>query len=134
MGASGEGVSVPEDLGNRNVRPVPAASAALFLLSHTSKDLRNSTAQSNNTFVRRQLVDIISNIAANMAGHRNNVILADFQGLLIPNTTVVGCNPDGTGCGYTFRWDTIDKFVQTSIDAGAMEYLILHHCWAMAPT
>ena len=62
---------------------------------------------------------VIGNIATNMAKHRNNVIYTDFQALLIPDTTITG-----SGIGeYTFGWNTFDRFVQTFIDAGAMQYI-----------
>ncbi|MFI6539770.1 discoidin domain-containing protein [Nonomuraea sp. NPDC050547] len=64
---------------------------------------------------------VIANIAANHARHRNNVIFADFQGLLIPDTTV---NASGT---YTFGWDTFDRYVQTFIDAGTLQYIATPH-------
>ncbi|YCK37892.1 discoidin domain-containing protein [Actinomadura sp. ATCC 39365] len=64
---------------------------------------------------------VIQNIAANHARHRNNVIFADFQALLIPDTTV-----DAAGT-YTFGWTTFDRFVQTFADAGAMQYIYTPH-------
>ncbi|RSN11601.1 hypothetical protein DMB42_13560 [Nonomuraea sp. WAC 01424] len=64
---------------------------------------------------------VIGNIAANHARHRNNVIFADFQALLIPDTTV-----DAAGT-YTFGWGTFDRFVQTFVDAGAMQYIYTPH-------
>lgn len=64
---------------------------------------------------------VIGNIAANHARHRNNVIFADFQALLIPDTTV-----DAAGA-YTFGWATFDRFVQTFADAGAMQYIYTPH-------
>ncbi|MEV4060681.1 discoidin domain-containing protein [Nonomuraea dietziae] len=64
---------------------------------------------------------VIENIAANHAKHRNNVIFADFQALLIPDTTV-----DAAG-DYTFGWATFDRFVQTFVDAGAMQYIYTPH-------
>ena len=60
---------------------------------------------------------VIGNMAANAARHRNNVIYADFQALLIPGTTV------DSSWHYTFDWTTFDRFVQVFIDAGAMQYL-----------
>ncbi|MCD9024225.1 discoidin domain-containing protein [Cohnella silvisoli] len=60
---------------------------------------------------------VIANIAANHAKHRNNVIHADFHGLLIPDTTI-----DISG-NITFGWATFDRFVQTFIDAGALQYI-----------
>ncbi|MFC5406085.1 discoidin domain-containing protein [Cohnella soli] len=62
---------------------------------------------------------IIGNIAKNMAKHRNNVIYADFQALLIPNTTITG---SGVGT-YNFDWTTFDRFIQIFIDAGALQYI-----------
>ncbi|WP_433236196.1 discoidin domain-containing protein [Streptosporangium sp. CA-135522] len=64
---------------------------------------------------------VIENIAANHARHRNNVIFADFQGLLIPDTTI-----DAAG-NYVFGWATFDRFVQTFVDAGAMQYIYTPH-------
>ncbi|MEU7891924.1 discoidin domain-containing protein [Nonomuraea sp. NPDC049152] len=64
---------------------------------------------------------VIENIAADHARHRNNVIFADFQALLIPDTTV-----DAAGA-YTFGWGTFDRFVQTFVDAGAMQYIYTPH-------
>ncbi|MFL6072997.1 MAG: discoidin domain-containing protein [Mycobacteriales bacterium] len=60
---------------------------------------------------------VIGTIAADAARHRDNVIYADFQALLIPGTTV-----DASG-HYTFDWTTFDRFVQVFVDAGAMQYL-----------
>jgi glycosyl hydrolase family 123/3-keto-disaccharide hydrolase len=64
---------------------------------------------------------VIENIAANHARHRNNVIHADFQALLIPDTTV---GQDGT---LQFGWATFDRFVQTFVDAGALQYIYTPH-------
>lgn len=64
---------------------------------------------------------VIENMAANHARHRNNVVFADFQALLIPNTTV-----DAQG-NLSFGWETFDRFVQTYADAGAMRYLYTPH-------
>ncbi|NUR28145.1 MAG: DUF4091 domain-containing protein [Catenulispora sp.] len=58
-----------------------------------------------------------TNIAANMARHRNNVIYADAEALLIPNTTV-----DASG-HFTFDWTTFDRFVNLFVSAGAMQYI-----------
>ncbi|MEV4559250.1 discoidin domain-containing protein [Kitasatospora sp. NPDC049285] len=58
-----------------------------------------------------------TNIAANMARHRNNVIYADAVALLIPNTTV------DAGGHFTFDWSTFDRFVNLFVNAGAMQYL-----------
>ncbi|WAL73016.1 discoidin domain-containing protein [Kitasatospora sp. YST-16] len=60
---------------------------------------------------------VIGNIAADHAKHRNNVIWADFQALLIPNSS-----EDANG-NYTFGWATYDRFIQTFIDAGALQYI-----------
>lgn len=60
---------------------------------------------------------VIENIAANHARHRNNVIYADFQALLIPNTKV------GTAGLLQFDWTTFDRFIDTFDDAGAMQYI-----------
>ncbi|MBB6673801.1 DUF4091 domain-containing protein [Cohnella nanjingensis] len=60
---------------------------------------------------------VIENIAANHAKHRNNVIHTDFHGLLIPDTTI-----DANG-HINFGWATFDRFVQTFIDAGALQYI-----------
>ncbi|MFC5402753.1 discoidin domain-containing protein [Cohnella soli] len=60
---------------------------------------------------------VIENIAANHAKHRNNVIHTDFHGLLIPDTTV------DTNGHVNFGWATFDRFVQTFIDAGALQYI-----------
>lgn len=60
---------------------------------------------------------VIGNMARNLARHRNNVVYADFQALLIPDTTI---NPDGS---FALGWDTFDRFVQTFIDAGAAQYI-----------
>ncbi|WP_214321687.1 discoidin domain-containing protein [Nonomuraea sediminis] len=60
---------------------------------------------------------VIGNFAVNQAKHRNNVIYADFQALLIPGTTV-----DSSGT-YTWDWSNFDRFVQLFVDAGAMQYI-----------
>ncbi|MFC5403335.1 discoidin domain-containing protein [Cohnella soli] len=60
---------------------------------------------------------VIENIAANHAKHRNNVIHTDFHGLLIPDTTI------DTNGHINFGWATFDRFVQTFIDAGALQYI-----------
>ncbi|MEV6013252.1 discoidin domain-containing protein [Streptomyces sp. NPDC051976] len=60
---------------------------------------------------------VIGNIATDMAAHRNNVVYADFQALLIPGTTI-----DASGA-YHFDWSDFDRFVQLFVDAGAMQYL-----------
>jgi F5/8 type C domain/Domain of unknown function (DUF4091) len=60
---------------------------------------------------------VMENFAKNHAKHRNNVIYADFQALLIPNTTI---SADGT---YNFGWQTFDRFIQLFIDQGALQYI-----------
>ncbi|WP_431931207.1 glycoside hydrolase domain-containing protein [Nonomuraea jabiensis] len=60
---------------------------------------------------------VIANIAANHRRHRNNVIYADFQALLIPKTTA------GPGGRLRFDWSIFDKFVNTFVAAGAMQYI-----------
>ncbi|GAA1685140.1 hypothetical protein GCM10009765_38080 [Fodinicola feengrottensis] len=60
---------------------------------------------------------VMANFAKNHALHRNNVIYADFQALLIPNTTI-----DGAG-NYTFGWQTFDRFIQLFVDAGALKHI-----------
>ncbi|MFC5404061.1 glycoside hydrolase domain-containing protein [Cohnella soli] len=60
---------------------------------------------------------VIENIAKNHKKHRNNVIFTDVQALILKDTTI-----DNNG-NYTFGWATFDRFVQTFIDAGAMQYL-----------
>ncbi len=45
------------------------------------------------------------------------MIYADFQALLIPNTTI-----DSAG-NYTFGWQSFDRFVQLFVDAGALSYI-----------
>ncbi|MFI6318928.1 discoidin domain-containing protein [Nonomuraea sp. NPDC050556] len=60
---------------------------------------------------------VIKSFAVNMAKHRNNVIYADFQALLIPGTTV-----SSTGV-FTWDWSNFDRFVQTFIDTGALQYI-----------
>ncbi|WP_344311575.1 discoidin domain-containing protein [Fodinicola feengrottensis] len=60
---------------------------------------------------------VMGNFAKNHALHRNNVIYADFQALLIPNTTI-----DSAG-NYTFGWQSFDRFVQLFVDAGALSYI-----------
>ncbi|MFC0627501.1 glycoside hydrolase domain-containing protein [Kribbella deserti] len=64
---------------------------------------------------------VIENMARNHARHRNNVVHADFQALLIPNTTI-----DAAG-NYTFGWQTFDRFIQTYVDAGAMQWIHTPH-------
>lgn len=60
---------------------------------------------------------VIASFARNQAKHRNNVIYADFQALLIPDTTI-----DAAG-NYSFGWATFDRFVELFEDAGAMQYI-----------
>ncbi|MEU8147877.1 discoidin domain-containing protein [Nonomuraea sp. NPDC048901] len=60
---------------------------------------------------------VIKNFAANHAKHRNNVIYADFQALLIPHSTV-----DAAG-NFTFDWDDFDWFVKLFETAGALQYI-----------
>lgn len=64
---------------------------------------------------------VIGNFAADHAKHRNNVIHTDFQALLIPDTTV-----DAAGT-FHFGWATFDRFVQTFVDAGALQYIATPH-------
>ncbi|WP_165956413.1 glycoside hydrolase domain-containing protein [Kribbella antibiotica] len=64
---------------------------------------------------------VMENFAKNHAKHRNNVIYADFQALLIANTTIAA---DGT---YNFGWQTFDRFVQLFIDQGALQYISTPH-------
>lgn len=64
---------------------------------------------------------VIRNIARNMAAHRNNVIYADFQALLIPRTKI-----DAAG-NYHFDWSIFDRFIQTFIDAGALGSIYTPH-------
>lgn len=60
---------------------------------------------------------VIASFARNQAKHRNNVIYADFQALLIPDTTI-----DAAG-NFSFGWATFDRFVKLFEDAGAMQYI-----------
>jgi hypothetical protein len=60
---------------------------------------------------------VIKSIAANHRRHRNNVIYADFQALLIPDTTV------GPGGELRFGWATFDRFIETFEKAGALQYI-----------
>lgn len=64
---------------------------------------------------------VIEAMARNHAKHRNNVVFADFQALLIPDTTV-----DAAG-NYTFGWGTFDRFIQTYADAGALQWIHTPH-------
>lgn len=63
---------------------------------------------------------VIENFAANHAKHRNNVIFADFQALAVRDTTLVNGE-------YTFQWKDFDRFVQTFLDAGALQYIYTPH-------
>ncbi|MEV0234727.1 discoidin domain-containing protein [Nonomuraea sp. NPDC050786] len=60
---------------------------------------------------------VIKNFAANHAKHRNNMIYADFQALLIPHSTV-----DAAG-NFTFDWQDFDRFVKLFEAAGALQYI-----------
>jgi hypothetical protein len=60
---------------------------------------------------------VIESMARNHARHRNNVVYADFQALLIPDTTI-----DASG-NYSFGWNTFDRFLDTYADAGALQWL-----------
>ncbi|MFI7702038.1 glycoside hydrolase domain-containing protein [Nonomuraea sp. NPDC049480] len=60
---------------------------------------------------------VIENIAANHRRHRNNVIYADFQALLIPDTKA------GPGGELRFGWTTFDRFIETFVRAGALQYI-----------
>ncbi len=64
---------------------------------------------------------VIENMARNHAKHRNNVVFADFQALLIPDTTI-----DAAG-NYTFGWNTFDRFLQIYADAGALQWIHTPH-------
>ncbi|WP_346141877.1 discoidin domain-containing protein [Kitasatospora cinereorecta] len=65
---------------------------------------------------------VIGNIAGDFAKHRNNVIHADFQGLaMTPATTF-----DAGGLPV-LDWANFDRFVQTFIDAGALQYIYTPH-------
>ncbi|GAA0612959.1 DUF4091 domain-containing protein [Kribbella sandramycini] len=64
---------------------------------------------------------VIEAMARNHARHRNNVVFADFQALLIPNTTI-----DAAG-NYTFGWETFDRFIQIYRDAGALQWIHTPH-------
>ncbi|GAA1597604.1 hypothetical protein GCM10009804_62560 [Kribbella hippodromi] len=64
---------------------------------------------------------VIEAMARNHARHRNNVVFADFQALLIPNTTI-----DAAG-NYTFGWQTFDKFLKIYQDAGALQWIHTPH-------
>lgn len=60
---------------------------------------------------------VMANFAKNHARHRNNVIYADFQALLIPDTTV-----DASG-NFAFNWTTFDRFVNLFVTAGALSHI-----------
>ncbi|MFD1543756.1 glycoside hydrolase domain-containing protein, partial [Nonomuraea guangzhouensis] len=60
---------------------------------------------------------VIKSIAANHRRHRNNVIHADFQALLIPDTTV------GPGGELRFGWATFDRFIETFVKERALQYI-----------
>ncbi|WP_405063869.1 discoidin domain-containing protein [Kribbella sp. NBC_01505] len=64
---------------------------------------------------------VIESMARNHAKHRNNVVFADFQALLIPNTTI-----DAAG-NYTFGWETFDRFIKIYQDAGALQWIHTPH-------
>ncbi len=64
---------------------------------------------------------VIGNIATNHRRHRNNVIFADFQGLLIPHTTV-----DASG-RYTFDWSSFDRFIELFRAAGTLQFIYTPH-------
>ncbi|MFI5732315.1 discoidin domain-containing protein [Kribbella sp. NPDC051587] len=64
---------------------------------------------------------VIESMARDHAKHRNNVVFADFQALLIPNTTI-----DAAG-NYTFGWDTFDRFIKIYQDAGALQWIHTPH-------
>lgn len=64
---------------------------------------------------------VIESMARNHAKHRNNVVFADFQALLIPDTTI-----DAAG-NYTFGWNTFDRFLQIYADAGALQWIHTPH-------
>ncbi|MFD1543548.1 glycoside hydrolase domain-containing protein, partial [Nonomuraea guangzhouensis] len=60
---------------------------------------------------------VIENIAVNHRRHRNNVIYADFQALLIPSTKV------GPGGELQFGWATFDRFIETFVNERALQYI-----------
>ncbi|WP_344841566.1 hypothetical protein [Nonomuraea dietziae] len=64
---------------------------------------------------------VIENIAANHAKHRNNVIFADFQALLIPDTT------GGRGGDYTFGLGHLRQVRPDLRRRGAMQYIYTPH-------
>ncbi|MFC5666073.1 discoidin domain-containing protein [Kitasatospora misakiensis] len=63
---------------------------------------------------------LMGNFAKNLAKHRNNVVFADFQGLSLPDTTIVNEKP-------VFTWKNFDRFVQLFQDAGALQYIYTPH-------
>jgi hypothetical protein len=65
---------------------------------------------------------VIESFARNHKRHRNNVVFTDFQALLIPNTTI-----DAGNTNYTFGWATFDRYVETFINAGALQYIYTPH-------
>jgi hypothetical protein len=69
-----------------------------------------------------------TNIAADMAKHRNNVIYADAEALAIPDTTV-----DASG-NFTFGWGTFDRFVNLFVSSGAMQYIYTPTLLEPSPT
>lgn len=60
---------------------------------------------------------VITNIAKNHAKHRNNVIFADYQGFL---TGASACDSSGN---ITPDWTNFDRFIQTFIDQGTLQYI-----------
>ncbi|WP_103963640.1 glycoside hydrolase domain-containing protein [Nonomuraea solani] len=60
---------------------------------------------------------VIESIARNHERHRNNVIYADFQALLIPGSKV------GPGGELQFGWDVFDRFIETFETAKALQYI-----------
>ncbi|MGW1343966.1 discoidin domain-containing protein [Kribbella sp. NPDC002412] len=60
---------------------------------------------------------VIEAMARNHAKHRNNVVYADFQALLIPRTRI-----DAAG-NYTFDWTDFDRFIRIYRDAGALQWI-----------
>ncbi|MGZ0149131.1 discoidin domain-containing protein [Kribbella sp. WER1] len=64
---------------------------------------------------------VITAMARDHAKHRNNVVFADFQALLIPNTTI-----DAAG-NYSFGWQSFDRFIKIYQDAGALQWIHTPH-------
>ncbi|MDX3006011.1 discoidin domain-containing protein [Kribbella solani] len=64
---------------------------------------------------------VIEAMARDHAKHRNNVVFADFQALLIPNTTI------DTAGNYTFGWESFDRFLKIYKDAGALQWIHTPH-------